>query len=437
MKKTLVVASMLALLPCAAHAKTMINDSALQGVTGQAGVSIDVDARFDVNADAIGWGQDDGSGKMSWIGMKNFKIDNLTVKLRPDVLGAVTISTLIDQLVAQGMTEAQAVATLEAKQPGQVAAIDAVEAARQGGATTAYFISQAAPMRIDVLTADSATGNKAAGTTYVRIGLGSFEIAANSIDFTVALGNTTNHQVVTSSALAQELGSMHLGNMVMDLNGSSKVDIYAANQLNGAAANSGSGVVFDLDVTVDKLTAAALSWGNTAGSVTSTSGSAAFPSGAQTSTTAGYVGLANMNIAKLHIVGPLSIKVATVDTSDAGLATAQGNLLGAFATGTPTDQAQALANYYYALYGKVGMGSSFVHIGLGTGSSMSASTLAYDNVAKTYSVASGALGFTMGSFIADVKVADNNNLTGGGTYGTMGINQMAMGMNGWVNIGTH
>jgi len=424
MKKTLVVASMLAMLPCAAHAKSMITDNGLDGVTGQAGVSIDMDVRFDVNADTVAWGQKDGSGNTSWIGMKNFTIDNMTVKLRPDILGAVTISTLMDQMEAThpGMTDAQAAGALKLG-GAQAVLVDAVVADRGQGVTTANFIAQAAPMTIDVLTADTATGNKAAGTTFVRIGLGSLEIAANNIDFTVGLGKTTGNSAPAASDLSQELGAMHVGNLAIELSGQSTVDIYSTQKL--AGQNYGSGVVFDLNVIIDKMTAGALSWGNTTNKVTGTSTSAL---SAQADASAGYVGLANLNINNLRLTGPVSIQVATVstDAATAGQQLAAASLQGLSSAAFKT----ALSNYYYSLYNSVStpMGSSFVHIGLGTGNSLSGSTLDGSTT---------ALGFSMGSLIADVKVANNADLTGGGTYGTMGINNLKVGMNGWVNIGTH
>ena len=73
------------------------------------------------------------------------------------------------------------------------------------------------------------------------------------------------------------------------------------------------------------------------------------------------------------------------------------------------------------------MSASFVHIGLGTGDSLSGSAL----------TGTGGFVFGMGSMTADVKVASNADLSGGGSYGSIGINNMKVGVNGWVNIGTH
>ena len=405
MKKTLAIAAMVAMVPLSAHAKTAITDSDMNKVTGQAGVSIDLDVRMDVTADTVAWGQSDGTNT-NWIGMKGFAIDNLTVKLRPDLLGAVVTDTLTLAGAVQAGAPAATLAALQAK-------IDADKLAVK-------------PLTIDVATvpAGSTDGNKAAGTSYVRIGLGSLEIAASSIDFTVALGHSAGTAAPTAANLSQELGSVHLGGLQMEMNGASTVDIYSTNP--SAAAGKGSGVVFDLAVTIDSLKAASLSWGNTAGSFNGPSTSAM---SAPAATSAGYVGLANLNIANMTITGPVSIQVGTVATDTTAAA---GTLAAAYAANPASAAtAQALSAYYYSLYSSIGSGkpmsASFVHIGLGTGDSLSGSAL----------TGTGGFVFGMGSMTADVKVASNADLSGGGSYGSIGINNMKVGVNGWVNIGTH
>ena len=431
MKKTLAIAALVAMVPFSAYAKTAITDTDMNKVTGQAGVSIDLDVRVDVSADTIAWGQNDGTNT-NWIGMKNFVINDMTIKLRPDLLTNV----VTDQLTLAS--------NAQAAKGGDTAAIAAM-AGLQAKLTADEALVK--PFTIDVATVPALTtdGNKSAGTTYVRFGLGSLEIAAQNIDFTVALGKSTgtaaptilNTAAATTETLSQELGSVHLGGLVLDLNGSSTVDIYSTNPT--ATSGQGSGVVFDLAVTIDSLKAASLSWGNTAGTVTGPSTSA---SSASAKTTAGFVGLSNLNIAALTLTGPISINVATV-SSDSSLTGTAGALAVAFATaggsattlpttGTAayTAYQAALSAYYYSLYTTVGMSSSFVHFGLGTGNSLSAgSTLAAN---------SGAFQFGMGSMTADVKVASNADLTtGGGTYGSIGISNLKVGVNGWVNIGAH
>ena len=202
MKKTLAIAAMVAMVPLSAHAKTAITDSDMNKVTGQAGVSIDLDVRMDVTADTVAWGQSDGTNT-NWIGMKGFAIDNLTVKLRPDLLGAVVTDTLTLAGAVQAGAPAATLAALQAK-------IDADKLAVK-------------PLTIDVATvpAGSTDGNKAAGTSYVRIGLGSLEIAASSIDFTVALGHSAGTAAPTAAPTTRcrptSLDCSRLGFMAMSV----------------------------------------------------------------------------------------------------------------------------------------------------------------------------------------------------------------------------
>lgn len=435
MKKVLAIAAVATMIPFAAHAKSAITDSDMGRVTGQSGVSIDLDVRMDIKADTIAWGNSDGSGTSSWIGMKNFAIDNMTVKLRPDILGAVVVSTLLDKA---GITDVilkggYAAAGHTAEEIAAYnALVDGVVAARGLGATTSYFIAKAKPMTIDVATVpgvagtDPSVGNKLAGTTYVSIGLGSLQIAADNIGFEVALGRTSG-AAPKNTDLNQSLGFMAINKLAVNLNGSSTVDIYAYGQKASAAASTNPGVVFDLNVIIESLTASAVSWGNSAaGSVVSTSNGG----GTSTTTSGGFIGMSNLAIGNMTLVGPVSIQVGTVPTYD--LATAESNFQTAYlGAADAVARGQALSNYYYALYDKVNksMGNSFVHFGIGTGTSTTAgSTLAAN---------SGAFKFGIGSMTADIKVSPNADLSGGGTYGSFAMSNLQVGVNGWLNIGAH
>lgn len=435
MRKLLAIAAVAAMVPVSAFARTAITDSEMGKVTGQSGVSIDMDVRLDIKADTIAWGNSDGSGTTSWIGMKNLAIDNLTVKLRPDLLGAVVLSTMIDGAIAGGAPDvATAAGALKAGYAATHTAdeialynaqVDAVAAQRGVGATTALFIGAVKPLTIDVATTAAVSGNKSAGTTYVSIGLGSLNLAAQSITFDVALGST-NGTAPTNAQLNQTLGAVGIYGLNIDVNGTSKFDIYALNKMNGRSA-AGSGVVFDLDVTIDKLTASAISWGNAAGTVT---GPTTLALGAPATTTGGYVGLANLNIGNLTVMGPVSIQVGTIAASATAVTDFNAVMLNP--ASTPTQQALAVTQYYYALYTPLNMGTSFVQIGLGSGNSSSGATLNGSGNA-----ANGAVVLGIGSLTADVKVADNAGLTGGGTYGSVSMSNLKVGVNGWVNIGAH
>ena len=425
MKKVLAIAAVATMIPFAAHAKSAITDSDMGRVTGQSGVSIDLDVRMDIKADTIAWGNSDGAGTSSWIGMKNFAIDNMTVKLRPEILGQITISGLLDG----GKTAAQIKGVYNASHSDPTeqalygALVDGVATARAGGADTSYFINKAKPLTIDVATASADDGKKLTGTTYVSIGLGSLQIAADKIGFEVALGKTSG-AAPTNANLNQSLGFMEIDKLVASLNGNSKVDIYAYGQKDNAAhtANANPGVVFDLNVIIDSLTASSVSWGNSAaGAVVGTSGAY----GASTTTSGGFVGMSNLKIGNMTLVGPVSIQVGTVPTYT--LAEATTNLAAEYGTATT---AAALSNYYYAMYDKVSkpMGNSFVHIGIGTGNSLTPGTTIGQ---------AGAFNFGIGSMTADIKVSPNADLTAGGTYGSFAMSNLQVGVNGWVNIGAH
>jgi hypothetical protein len=148
--------------------------------------------------------------------------------------------------------------------------------------------------------------NLPAGTAFVRLGFNKLNITMEELNTDVALGNRKDN-------LTQVLGSLYLGGLNMNINGS--VDIHPPSV-------STQGIVFGLNITPSDLYIAALSWGNADGF-----------GGTTTASTAGYVGLRNLAIVGLTIAGNVSINAAT-----------------------------ATNNTY-------NMSPTFVHIGLGTGNS--------------------------------------------------------------------
>lgn len=385
MKKTIAMIAMLLMMPLAAQAKSTISDSDLGGVTGQAGVSINMDVNMDIHMDTAAWGDSDGIGGTTgagWIGFKNMDVSGLRVRLRQDLLqtayqGNVAAAQLMQATGTTNITDALAAGAADPATYGSLLA------AIQAGSTASAGIK---PLTIDVAT-DTDGSVHGAGTTFVRIGFGSLQIDMNSFDAKVALGaDKTN--------LAQNLGSIYVGGMDLLVNGSSYVDIYKV--------ADGEGVVLDFNATLDKANFAAMSWGDADGTTISNN-----------TGKAGYVGLANMSIDSLKFKGPISINVATVDT----------NPVLALASATAT---------MYAAYPTHQMGNSFVHIGLGTGNANDSSIANGDFIAGTNS-----LQISAASFNADVKVADNKQLNGGGTYGSMYASNFKLGVNGWVDIAAH
>ncbi len=87
MKRTAMLL-MLMLLPMCLVSMNPISDSDLSEVTGQAGVTIHIDASMDVSFAEIGWGDVDGVPAISteggWIGIDSLKMDRLHVWPRTD-----------------------------------------------------------------------------------------------------------------------------------------------------------------------------------------------------------------------------------------------------------------------------------------------------------------------------------------------------------------
>jgi hypothetical protein len=82
-------------LPLSAMAMTAIGDNELSSVTGQSGVSINMDVTMDMSVATIAWGDCDGvnngvanissaSGGASegWVGLSNLHINTVRVRLR-------------------------------------------------------------------------------------------------------------------------------------------------------------------------------------------------------------------------------------------------------------------------------------------------------------------------------------------------------------------
>jgi hypothetical protein len=212
MKRVLTILAIL-LLPLSVWAMTPVNDSDLSNVTGQAGVSINMDVSMNIAIGTLAWGDSTGVdfsigggwhtiGTTGWVGINNFTLNNLNIKYRStDTFGGFTTSQL-------------------------------------------KFLT------IDVATdATDVMGYTAAGTTntFVRIGLGSLVISTDSMAFDVALGST---HAISDNAL----GHVGIGAMTIYISPRSYLDIS-----NGGRA--GAGVTLGVNVIVDQFTMSYLSWG--------------------------------------------------------------------------------------------------------------------------------------------------------------------------------
>jgi hypothetical protein len=325
-------------------AMSTMGDSDLSTVTGQSGVSINLDVSMDLHMDTAAWGDSDGLGAGShtgsgWIGLQGVDATGIRVRLRqdfqttidaikapqiglgptgvngtdlffaaggwmakPDIYTIIATNngghqpTLTD-LFLPAVQHALGVAYAggNANAGGTLATLTALgtwkatDLAGFGAAMTAALtIEGYVQSNIFALTIDVATGTPIgglAGTTYVQIGLGSLEIGIGTLNANVALGST--------NALGQTMGSLYMQNVMVYVNGAySVVDIYKHTTV--GTNNNGVGIGFA--VKLDKISFDYLSWGDADGVASIDSGTNTLtggPNGYQgtNSTTAGYVGL--------------------------------------------------------------------------------------------------------------------------------------------------
>lgn len=344
MKKILAIAAIIMLIPFYAFGMEMISDEAMNDVTGQAGVSIATDISMNIHFDTMAWGDADGvgaddtdTGDAGWIGINDFDLTNLTIRLRPEL----------------------------AATPDQIQLFT-----------------------IDVAT-DATYTDGGTNLTYVHMLLGTQQITFDSMDGVVALGDTTT--------LDQVMGTFYMGGFILRMNQNSYVDI--------AARATGSGVTLGFGVKIANIHMDAMSWGDTDGlgaAVVSNGVPSAThpPLQAADVTSAGYIGLADMDIINLNINGKMLIDVATLDAGV--VATTPGAAL-------------------LGVYGSM--------LNAGYDGSRTAVLLQFQN-----------LNITMGSFDADLRLDSAANLAASGanhTLGSLYASGMNVTVNGWVGIMAH
>jgi hypothetical protein len=139
-------------------------------------------------------------------------------------------------------------------------------------------------------------GGYGAGVTYAIIGLGSQEAQVDSWDPNVTLG--PSKATSSTTCCMNCLCSIHLDGLYVKVNGTSYVTLYKSEgQL---------GISTDVDVTIDRIRLATLSFGDCDGFTKAGSLGNDF-------TNAGYVGLKDTNIIGVTASGSLAISVAKVD----------------------------------------------------------------------------------------------------------------------------
>ena len=101
MKKIFMVIALMAMLalPLTSFSMTAMEEGDLSSVTGQAGVSINLDARVDLAADVVAWGDLDGfeatnvsvtsgAAAAGWVGLSDLSVQNLRVRADQTLLKA-------------------------------------------------------------------------------------------------------------------------------------------------------------------------------------------------------------------------------------------------------------------------------------------------------------------------------------------------------------
>ena len=309
MKKLLTAIALIAclILPLSAMAMTTVADNELSAVTGQAGVSINIDMTATIALGDIAWGDSDGLGtgsgytSMGFVGMQGMTM-------------TITVAGRLDG-------------------PFQNLAANDV----------GYLRNK--PLTIDV------GATSVAGAALVRIGIPTLHITVSTLDTNIFVsgGSLATGPVSTT---AQQLGEVYLSGVDVKLGQTVSTSVdknvlaasYDAGYVTiGAAGAGNTGVNIGFSVKIDSVNIGVLSYGNTTSILAANFGAAA---------TAGYVGVKNLMIDDITIAGGAAI----------GIGTLNGTALGASAFGTPTMVNIIIANgttisVPKAIYGTINLAS--------------------------------------------------------------------------------
>jgi len=412
MKRVLTILAIL-LLPLSVWAMTPVSDSDLSNVTGQAGVNINADLTMNISIGTMAWGDNDGitGVYMPWataatggyIGITGFNITNLKVRARYEMSDSYN----------------------------------------------SYSTTLLKPITIDVATAPAGgfataggNGTIAAGTSFVRFGLGALHISMDSLQFDVSLGShLASGYIGTTPTLNQNLGVVTIGGFEMFINPWSYVDIYATH---GAAANT-SGVTFGFNFILDRVNIPYMSWGDHDGLGTAASSGAGVNAAPgflwiSTANTAGYIGLNNFTIgdashAAVVVTGAVSIDIlrdASALSTYAALPPLMAYLKSAMKISglNPTDYAQVVA--FIAAQG--------IPTGTPLYAMLAAHSLSATPVSVVHISFPSNLDVTVDRMWADVQLASNANLTATvGELGDIYISGMHFQIvsGSWVDIWAH
>ena len=262
MKKilTAIVLFAFVVLPMSVMAMTSITEDELSNVTGQAGVSINVDVTANVTVGTVAWGDSDG-----FTGYTN--------------AGFVGIEGLTLTVHASGRHDGAFATT---------------------GATAVGYMAND-PITIDVGTSDT-------GTSLVRIGLPTFHITVSTLQTDIFVSGVTAD--APTSTVAQQLGAIYMSGIEIRLGQSATPadagSFNAGYVTIGAAGAGNTGVNIGFNVAIDSVAIGTLSYGNTTSILYTDFGAAA---------TAGYIGIDGLVLDDVTIVGGVAIGVGTLNTA--------------------------------------------------------------------------------------------------------------------------
>ena len=273
MKKifTAIVLFTLLVLPMSVLAMTDINDDELSTVTGQAGVSINVDVTANLTIGTIAWGDSDGFAGYTNAGFVGIEGLNLTVHASGRHDGAFST----------------------------------------GGATAIGYMAND-PITIDV-------GANDGGVAMVRIGLPTFHITISELQTDIFVSGVTGG--APTSTVAQQLGAIYMSGIEIRLGQSTNpanAAAYNAGSLYIRAAGAGNtGIGFSFSVYIDSIAIGTMSYGNTNSILAGSFGAA---------TSAGYIGITGLNLDDVNIYGGVAIGVGTLNTAALNPAANQGTI---------------------------------------------------------------------------------------------------------------
>jgi hypothetical protein len=265
MKKLIAILAVLMLVPFSAFGLEALSEDVLDDVTGQAGVSINLDVNIaSVTMDTLAWGDSDGvsytdaSGTVTthdggWVGMSDFNMTDVEIHPRFDwVYGS-----------------------------------DAEKAQLQ-------FVT------IDVATDPNPDPMSALynGATYVHINPGTLEIVVESMTTDIALGKDA------AAGLTQNLGSVGMTGLLIRLGQDNFIDIYSGQSVLAGLLGfpAASGVKITFDINIDMIHMDSLTWGDDDGIM---------DAGV---TTGGTIGAFGFDITDMTLDGTVTIDVVTIGT---------------------------------------------------------------------------------------------------------------------------